>query len=124
MAGKAPEWWVKKNGGKPKGKERSANVVDKDSTAKAFAFLTLATEAPCDDELINVALAITSGHNHEAHAASPSAGVIIDCGASSHFSPSRKKFLNYQEISPEPVRAADGRTFSAVGKGDLRVHLP
>jgi hypothetical protein len=64
-----------------------------------------------------------SGHNHEAYAASPSAGVIIDCGASSHFSPDRSKFVNYSEIDPELIQAADGHTFSTTGKGDICVNL-
>ncbi|RDB27836.1 Retrovirus-related Pol polyprotein from transposon TNT 1-94 [Hypsizygus marmoreus] len=128
-AGDAPKWWVKKHGNKSKGKgkAKSANVTDKvkkDDEDENYAFLTLTIDSPSDDETINVALYVTSGHDHEAHAASPSAAVIIDCGASSHFSPSHEKFLNYQEISPEPIRAADGRTFSAIGKGDLRVQLP
>ncbi|KAG6823474.1 hypothetical protein H0H87_001001, partial [Tephrocybe sp. NHM501043] len=103
MAGKAPEWWVKKNGGKSKGKGKgkSANVAEV-SDDENFALLTCLTIDSLDDNFINVALTITSGHSHKAHAASPSAGVIIDCGASSHFSPSQEKFINYQEISPEP----------------------
>ncbi|RDB30865.1 hypothetical protein Hypma_006011 [Hypsizygus marmoreus] len=106
---------------------QSANITDKvkkDDEDENYAFLTLSIDTPSDDENINVTLCVTSGHDHEAHAVSPSAGVIINCGASSHFSPSHKKFLNYQKISPEPIRAADGCTFSAIRKGDLRVQLP
>jgi hypothetical protein len=33
--------------------------------------------------------------------------------------------MNYEKlVNPEPIKAADGRTFSAVGKGDIQVELP
>ncbi|KAF5375901.1 hypothetical protein D9615_008263 [Tricholomella constricta] len=128
-AGEAPDWWVKKNSGKPKGKgkENPANSAARKaegSDDENYAFLSISFDSPSDDDYPNVALVITSGHDHHAHTTSSLAGVIIDCGASSHFSPSRDKFLNYHEISPEPIRAADGRTFSAIGRGNLRVKLP
>ena len=69
-------------------------------------------------------LECTSDFQHEAFVAAQSNGTILDCGASSHFSPEKSKFLNYQEINPEPVKAADGRTFKATGKGDLKINLP
>jgi len=56
---------------------------------------------PLDVEVPS-ALVTTSGHNHEAFSVSPSTDLIIDCGASSHFSPD----------------------FSAVGCGNLVVTLP
>jgi hypothetical protein len=34
------------------------------------------------------------------------------------------KLLNYWEINPEPICSADGHTFSATGKGDLKLELP
>jgi hypothetical protein len=50
---------------------------------------------------------------------------ILDSGASHHFSPDHPQFQNYKElVSPEPIRAADGQTFSAVGKGDIQIELP
>ena len=73
---------------------------------------------------ISVALVVTLGHNLEAYTISSSSGIIIDCGASSHFSPDKSKFINYCEIDPEPIRAADGHTFSAMGKGDIQIRLP
>ncbi|KAG6867201.1 hypothetical protein C0995_005339, partial [Termitomyces sp. Mi166 len=128
MAGKAPDWWLKKH--KSKGKDKadklkSANAVETEENDENYAFLTFLTIDTPDNAISNnVALAITSGHSHKAHAASPFAGVIIDCGVSSHFSLSHEKFLNYQEINPEPVCAADGCTFSTLGRGDLRICLP
>ncbi|KAG5719565.1 hypothetical protein E4T56_gene14204 [Termitomyces sp. T112] len=102
-----------------------ANVAKtEDKSEDNYAFLTfIPIDTPDYPANKNIALAITLGHSHEAHAASPSAGITIDCSASSHFSPSCDKFLNYQEINPEPVHAADGHTFSALGQGGLHISL-
>ena len=71
------------------------------------------------------ALVCTSDFRSEAHAIPNYSESIIDSGASRHFSPDQSKFLNYEKfINSEPIRAADGRTFSALGKGDLRIFLP
>src|SRR6266498_752482 len=78
---------------------------------------------PLDDEDFT-SFVITSGHNHEAYGVSSSTDLIVDCGASSHFSPDKFKFVNFEAIPPEPIRAADGHTFSAIGCGDLVVNLP
>ncbi|KAH6901143.1 hypothetical protein BKA70DRAFT_1108939, partial [Coprinopsis sp. MPI-PUGE-AT-0042] len=48
-------------------------------------------------------------------------GTIVDCGASSHFTPLKDELINYQSIKPEPIRAADGRVFYAEGRGDLKI---
>jgi hypothetical protein len=51
--------------------------------------------------------------------------LIVVRRASRHFSPDRSKFLNYQElVNTKPIRATDGCTFSALGKGDIQVNLP
>ncbi|KAJ7124497.1 hypothetical protein C8R44DRAFT_620068, partial [Mycena epipterygia] len=47
--------------------------------------------------------------------------ILIDAGATRHFSPDHSSFLNFEEIPPVPIRAADGRTFSATGRGDIKV---
>ena len=36
----------------------------------------------------------------------------------------KSQFKTFCEISPEPIRAADGHTFSALGKGDIGIELP
>ena len=70
-------------------------------------------------------LVCTSDFHAEAHAASNISGIIIDSGTSRHFSPDHLKFLNYKEfINQEPIRAADGRTFHVLGKGDIQVRIP
>ena len=70
------------------------------------------------------ALVCTSDFRSEAHAIPNHSESIIDSGASHHFSPEHLKFINYEEfISSEPIRATDGRTFSALGKGDLKIFL-
>ena len=55
---------------------------------------------------------------------SPSTDLIVNCGASSHFSPDKPKFINFEVMMPEPIHAADGHTFSAIGYGDLVMTLP
>lgn len=70
------------------------------------------------------ALVCTSDFCSEAHAASNQSRIIIDSGASRHFSPDHAKFLNYMEFaSNEPIRAADGHTFHTLGKGNVQIML-
>ncbi|KAJ6624487.1 hypothetical protein B0H10DRAFT_1673962, partial [Mycena sp. CBHHK59/15] len=42
--------------------------------------------------------------------------MIVDGGATRHFSPDLDNFTNFKEIPQVPIRAADGRSFSATGK--------
>src|SRR5258708_3787718 len=69
-------------------------------------------------------LIISSGHNHEAYGVFSSTDLIVNCGASSHFSPDKFKFINFKAITPESICAANGHIFSAIGRGDLIVTLP
>src|SRR5271163_4682435 len=41
-----------------------------------------------------------------------------------HMSGFRHRFINFVEIEPKPITAADKRTFSAIGQGDMYVYLP
>jgi hypothetical protein len=50
--------------------------------------------------------------------------LIVDCGASSHFSPDKHKLINFEVILPEPIRATDGHTFLVIGCRDLVVTFP
>jgi len=70
------------------------------------------------------ALIVTSDFTAKAHATSGAAGIILDSGASRHFSPDHSKLMNHREINPKPIRAANGHTFSTLRKGDLKVELP
>ncbi len=124
----APNWWKQKQEAKAKEmkKTESANMAARSSSkCENHAYLTvgLTDFVPLDNEDFDY-LVITSGHNHEAYGVSSSTDLIVDCGASSHFSPDKFKFVNFETISPEPIRAADGHTFSAIGRGDLIVTLP
>ncbi|KAJ3998394.1 hypothetical protein F5050DRAFT_1549907, partial [Lentinula boryana] len=40
------------------------------------------------------------------------------------FTPDRDAMTDFQEIEPEPIRAADGRSFTATGKGDMVISFP
>ncbi|KAF8804227.1 hypothetical protein BYT27DRAFT_7107843, partial [Phlegmacium glaucopus] len=115
----APDWWKEKKKKSQATKGKSANVVNEksnivDDESDNYAMLTY--NLPDN----STALVCTSDFQHEAHAASKSNGLILNTGASSHFSPERSRFLNYKEIDPEPVKAADGHSFKALGKGDLQ----
>ena len=110
-------------------KEKSnkpANAVNKESDDKNnYAIIAVRDEDNTNDEhILNMALVITTGNGHNALAVSKTAGIIVDSGASGHFSLDMVKFVNYHEIMPEPVKAADSHTFSATGKVDLKVNLP
>ena len=118
----APEWWKKRfGGGKGKEKEsksKTAHVAEeKESTDEEnYAFLV-------DND--NIALVCTSDFHEEALKTGMSPqSIIIDCGASSHFTPDRNSLSNYQELTALPIRAADGHTFPALGRGDMQIHFP
>jgi transposase InsO family protein len=49
---------------------------------------------------------------------------LYDSGATRHMSGFRHKFIDFVEIDPVPIRAADKRTFNATGKGRMLIHLP
>ena len=49
---------------------------------------------------------------------------LYDSGPSKHTSAQHNEFINYTPTEPKPIRAADKRTFNAIGKGDLRVKVP
>jgi hypothetical protein len=49
---------------------------------------------------------------------------LYDSGASRHMSGFRHRFIGFVKIDPKPITAADRRSFSAVGKGDIWVNLP
>ena len=114
--GKAPDWWQTQE------KTASTNVAEKKSEnddTDNFAMLTY--NVPYDP----TALVCSSDFHYKALAVANPTGAILDSSASRHFSPDRSKFLNYQElVTPEPIRAADGRTFHALGKGDIQIELP
>jgi len=121
--GQGPPGWGKKKSKKGE----SANVSQKEKKQtdhndedESEDCAMLAFTLPDDP----TALICTSDFRHEAHSISQNNGIIIDCGASKHFSPERSKFINYEETKPEPVRAADGNSFNVVGKGDLQITLP
>jgi len=87
----APEWWKQKQEAKSKEpKKESANAAaGSSSKPENHAYITVGPTNffPLDLDT-PMAFIITSGTNHEAFGVSPSTDLIVDCGASSHFSPS------------------------------------
>ena len=123
--GKVPEWWLKKQKNvkvKKSKKDESVNSTKKasQSNSELDNYAMLSFTLPKNPS----ALICTSNFKHEAHTVTKSNGTILNCGASSHFTPEHSKLLNYREITPEPICSADGHTFSATGKGDLKLELP
>ncbi len=49
---------------------------------------------------------------------------LYDSGATCHMSGAKHRFMNFVEIAPRPISAADNRSFDATGKGDMLVHIP
>ncbi|KAI0075255.1 hypothetical protein K474DRAFT_1560994, partial [Panus rudis PR-1116 ss-1] len=49
---------------------------------------------------------------------------LYDSGATRHMSPHRNRFINFIEIPPRSIGAADNRSFKAVGKGDMFIDVP
>ena len=49
---------------------------------------------------------------------------LYDSGATRHMSGFYHRFINFTEIEPVPITAADKRKFQATGKGDMYVHIP
>ena len=77
-----------------KAKSKTTNVAEKESDNNDnYVIIAISIEDKSNEDITNLALIITSGHDHNAHAASKSAGIIIDCGASSDFSPDKDKFM-------------------------------
>jgi hypothetical protein len=114
----APEWFKKMS--ERKVTSASANAAEKTKNDDSENYVMFTYDLPDNP----TALLVTSNFTAEAHAISHSSGIILDSGASRHFTPKHLKLLNYREIKPKPIWAADGWTFSALGKGDLKVELP
>lgn len=51
-------------------------------------------------------------------------GTIVDSGATSHFCPIKSLYITFCDIDPVPVTSSEGRTFQAIGQGDVRIPLP
>jgi hypothetical protein len=49
---------------------------------------------------------------------------LYDSGTTKHLSPYLKSFLNFQEIDPKPISAANKSEFNAIGKGDILIEVP
>ena len=98
----------------------NANTANKAEETENMAFVTISPSCKYDKDS---ALTVTSDFCPEVHSTFLPGGVIIDSGATGHFSPHKSRFLNYRDITPEPIRAADGHTFSALGKGNLKIEL-
>ena len=102
----APDWWKLKQEAKSKEpKKETANVATASLSKRenhAYVMVGPTDFVPIDDEDF-ASLIITSGHNHKAYGVSSSTDLIVNCSTSSHFSPDKFKFVNFEAISPELI---------------------
>ena len=102
----ALDWWKLKQEAKSKEpKKETANVATASSLKRdnhAYVTVSPTDFVPIDDEDF-ASLIITSGHNHKAYGVSSSTDLIVNCSTSSHFSPDKFKFVNFEAISPELI---------------------
>lgn len=50
--------------------------------------------------------------------------MIVDTGASCHFTSERKLMKNFISIKPQKITVVDGHQFNATGRGNLEITLP
>ena len=104
----------------------TTNTMDANGSRKESA--ATATAEPANDIFACIAT-ITSTFEEDdptammANILEESQGAIIDSGASSHVCGDLSKFVNYKAIE-KSITAADGRTFKALGVGDVKIYLP
>jgi hypothetical protein len=121
-----------KGKGKQKGKAKSETAAaakdansDNEPEGVWLAMVEDANDVSIDDDKDE---AFTTTFDHamlaNGHAAKTMRTELYDSGASRHMSSYRDQFVNFKSIVPKPITAADKRTFQAVGKGDMLVHLP
>jgi hypothetical protein len=102
--GKEGQGWNKKNG-----KTMTAN-----------------TALTKDDE--DIALIATVSHSNSEEAAlttsDSDSAIIVECGATCHFSSDRKKFIKFMEIPPQLKKFTNGRSLQAMGRRNMQILLP
>ena len=98
--------WMEKDKKEDKKGENSANVAQEE---EFFAFT-------CTLDLTAAAEALQIPKSKQ--------GAIADRGTSCHFCPDKSKFTNYHVLENRHVTTADGRTFRALGMGDVKITLP
>jgi len=93
----APEWFKKMS--ERKVTSSSANTAEKTKSDNSENYAMFTYNLPNNP----TALLFTSDFTAEAYAISHSSGIILNSGASRHFTPKHLKLLNYREIEPEPI---------------------
>ena len=105
------------------GKEGQAPWEKKTKDGNAKANAAESTEPDEDD--VSLAVRCCPTKPLEALASIPRDGhVIIDSGATRHFTPNRPDLTNFTKISPRPIKAANGLLLQAMGRSDLKLLLP
>ena len=111
--GQAP--WDKKKDDQKDGKKEGKH------TGKA----NVASTDDADNEDVSLAVTCCPTEPLEALATYPAnCSAIIDCGATRHFTPNRSDLINFVTIEPKDIKAANGITLQATGRGDLKIIFP
>jgi hypothetical protein len=131
-----------KDKGKSKSKESAANAKAEEDAAWMALYLSDSDVEDSDDAIPPISSSnvsqedlIEADKDTAAYTTVNSAALtktgnsaieteLFDSGASRHMSGYRHRFINFVEIEPKPIRAADKRNFYATGKGNMYLELP
>ena len=106
-------------GGRPKkppgAKDSAAQASDKKEDIEAWAAMVL-PGAPTEVAAAAGKACVQAGPGTTTE--------LFDSGALRHMLPFRNCFMNYKEIKPRPIQAADKWIFHTVGLGDLKIEVP
>lgn len=116
--GQAPKGW-KSRGKKNKDSEllRTAHIMANENEPDAVWLVE-----SLDEEIEAIS---TLPFTTLAHTSTPSSTVeLYDSSASQHLSPYHECFVNFNPITPKPIKAADKHTFDAVRCSNLHIEIP
>ncbi|TFY76439.1 hypothetical protein EWM64_g7569, partial [Hericium alpestre] len=104
--------WSKGGGKEGQGPERKGSGSGKESWDRGSANIA----ADLETNFAFSALAMATPQ--------PDLTRCIDTGASHHYSPFRSEFIDFHQIAPKPIVAADQRIFFVTGEGNVIVNFP
>ncbi|KAJ2929035.1 hypothetical protein H1R20_g8058, partial [Candolleomyces eurysporus] len=116
-AHQAPEWYKKKQAKRLAQEGKTSNTASTTTTTTKTANVSSTTYSCVAEGLLNTSTIAMSATTNEYQ------GIILDCGASDHFTPYRHLLTDYVEIQ-EHTRVADNCATYVAGKGTMVVELP
>ncbi|HEV7736039.1 MAG TPA: DDE-type integrase/transposase/recombinase, partial [Chlamydiales bacterium] len=125
--GKAPEWWIKGKEIQKKRKEKAYIAESEDSGSESAAIFVEVTSKPCeirntprlnnknDIEIVSATWEEPSVNGEKPY--------NLDTAATSHCSPVKTDFVEYEPIDPKPVKGVNGACIMAIGRGTIKIQL-